>query len=120
MDQVGAWPEIERVAYLEAVPLAEQRDQLALAEAQEDERLRSGRLANGHARGKPVAADLDMPGPHAVDHLLARRNLRAGGEWQHDPVDLDGQPVTADHRALQHVHRRRTDETGDEQVRRPV
>ena len=64
MDELGARPDGERIARPETMALAKQRHQLAVAEAQEDQRLRTGRLDHRDACGKSVRCELDVLGAH--------------------------------------------------------
>src|SRR5262245_56649794 len=117
MDERGARIEVERVARLEIVALAKQRDELALAEAQENQCLRAGRLDDGDAGLEAIRRKCDVFGANAVDHLLALADLVASGEGQQDTADLDAGLLAEPYLALEHVHRRRADEARHEQVR---
>ena len=56
---------------LEVVALAEQRDEIALAELQEHQRFRAGRLDHGDAGRKAVLGERQVLGADAVDHVRA-------------------------------------------------
>src|SRR5579872_7535354 len=115
------WLEPDLVAWIELVTLAENRDNLFAAELGEDLGFRSGRLDHHDFGFGAVVRNGEMLRPHPVDH---RPSVRIDGRGSKRQVDAvwsveNGAAVDLD-LALQEVHRRRTDETGDELIVRTI
>src|SRR5581483_5884797 len=121
MDDGRIWLQPHLVTRIELVTLAENRDNLFAAELGENLGLRSRRLDHHDFGFGTVVRNGEMLRPHPVDH---RPTVRIGGRGRKRQFDAvrsleNGAAVDPD-LAIQEVHRRRTDETGDELIVRTV
>src|SRR5690242_4393468 len=121
MNELRIWLEPDLVARLELVTFAEHRDDLFAAKLGDNLNFGAGRLDHLDGGLGAVIGDDEMLGPHAVDRGASIAAGRRGGQRQartawnfelHFAVEPDG--------ALQEIHRRRADETGDKKVLRLV
>src|SRR3954454_1537689 len=121
MDKPGIWFKPDLVARIELMAFAEHGDDLFAAEPRKHLRLRAGRLDYDDLGFRAVVGQRKMLRPHAVDRRLAVAIRRRTGNRQLDAVRPFEERRAVDlELAMQKVHRRRADETGDELVVRPV
>src|SRR3982751_4441345 len=115
MHEPGIWFKPDLVARIELMAFAEYRDHLLAAEPRENLGLRAGRLDHDDLGLGAVVGERKMLGPHAIDRGLAVGIGGRVGNRQLYPVRAleEGRAVHLE-LAVQKVHRRRTDESGDE------
>ena len=121
MDRVEIRRQREAVARLRRDPLPEHAHDLLAAELGENLSLRSGRLDHRDLGPEVASGERQMLGAKAINArapvCLARNRFKRqfhAGLRQERRLTVDAD------RALQQVHRRRADESRDEQRRRPI
>src|SRR3984885_8282624 len=98
--------------------LAEGTDHRGAGELRHHLGLRAGRFDHVHYRRQSVRVELKMFWAHAVHRGLAIGTIGTARQWQF--LATLGAEIAALDLAFQKIHRRRTDEAGDERVVRPV
>src|SRR5882762_3465317 len=118
IEKIGQlWLEAHRLARAKRVALAHHRRDVGARELAEDLRVGAGGLDDHHLHRHARRIHGEMLGPHAQQHVPAGLEV-ASRIGQLDPgADRDAAGV---HLARDEIHRWRTDEAGDELVRRVV
>src|SRR5579872_2174050 len=107
-----------RLAWLRRNALAKCTDHRCAGELRHHLRLRPGGLDDMHLGRQSAGAQLKVFGTYTVYCRLAIRTVAA--IWQRQSLTAGRTERAAFDLALQEIHRRRADETGDKKVRRTV
>src|SRR5882757_5958996 len=117
MYERGIWFKPDLVARIELMAFAEHRDDLLAAELGEHLSFRPRRLHHHDLGFRAVVRDGEMLGPDTVDRRPAVGIGRRSGERQFYAVrSLEAGAAIKLHLAMQEIHRRRANKTGDELV----
>src|ERR1700710_2452138 len=115
MNERGIWFKPDLVARIELMTFAEYRDHLLAAELGEHLGLRPRRLHHHDLGFRAVVRDGEMLGPDTVDRRPAVGIRRCSGQRQLPAVRaLEARTAIPLDLAVQEIHRRRADKTGDE------
>src|SRR5689334_15850023 len=121
MNELRIGFEPDRVARLELMTLAKDGDDLLLADAGDDLDLRACRLDHLDGSLHTVGGEDEVLGADAVDHGAALVRGAHAAERQPQAIrSLDMCHSVGADRTRQQIHRRRTNESGDEQIVGPV
>src|SRR5579883_3378409 len=117
VDELRVWLEPDLLARLELVPLAEHGDHLFTGELGYDLQFRAGRLHDMDLGFDAIPRQREVLGPHAENHRPVVGRMRRGGKREPHPArTFEPNAAIAADAALDHVHRRRTDEARDEYI----
>src|SRR5882757_10657888 len=117
MNERGIWFKPDLVARIELMTFAEYRNDLLAAELGEHLRFRSCRFHHHDLGFRAVVRDGEMLGPDTIDRRPAVGIGRRAGERQFYAVrSLEAGAAIRFYFAVQEIHRRRADKTGDELV----